>query len=142
MITPNKQVSGPHRILLVDDESQVRESLRQVFASENFDVTSTGNAAEALGSLQSTPCDVAVIDLHLDGNAGHQLARQIKDIQPQMPVVLTTTCPGRASLEVVEDCVAMLVKPLDVSVLLETVRAASARNRAGATFAPEAVVQC
>jgi DNA-binding NtrC family response regulator len=142
MITQMQDVSAPHRILLVDDESQVRESLRQVFASENFQVTATGTLAEALGSLQSDPCDVAVIDFHVEGNAGHDLVRQIKGIHPHVPVVMTTTCPWRAPSSVLDDCVAMLVKPFDVPVLLATVRAASARSRVCATSAHQTAVQC
>ena len=126
----------------MDDESQVRESLRRVFVSENFDVTAAGNVAEAMESFETEPCDVAVIDLNLNGECGHQLARQIRDFRPQVSVVMITACPDRAPAGVLADCVAMLAKPLDLCVLLETVRAASASSRRYAALRPETVGSC
>jgi DNA-binding NtrC family response regulator len=129
MISPDQGLMPPRRVLLVDAEDAVRESLRRVLTGENYVVNAFSNVADAMESLESQPCDVAVIDLQPGDTDGRQLARQIKHTYLQMPVVLMTTCPERTPSRMLEECVAVLVKPFDVSALLETVRNASEQSR-------------
>ncbi len=107
------------RVLVVDDETAVREVMSVVLKEEGHLVFPAASGREALTLLSDGAFDVLVTDLAMDGLRGDQLAVEAKRLHPGMPVVLVTGFlePGLA-LEGVD---AVLPKPVSAGALREAV---------------------
>ncbi len=84
------------RILIVDDDIVVRDSLGKWFESEGFEVTIAPGAAAALETLSRERFDLALVDIKMPGVDGIELQAKLRQIEPEMPVVIMT---GYASVE-------------------------------------------
>jgi signal transduction histidine kinase/ActR/RegA family two-component response regulator len=82
---------GEH-VLYVDDEEAIVEVASRLLTDLGYRVTGATDAGRALADLQSRPYefDVLVTDLAMPGLPGAELARQVRDIRPGIPVVLTS----------------------------------------------------
>jgi signal transduction histidine kinase/CheY-like chemotaxis protein len=77
-------------VLLVDDENEVRETLGEMLEDEGCQVTMAGNTEEAYNKFQEIGCDVVLTDLSMPGANGLELAKRIKSVRQDVPVVLIT----------------------------------------------------
>jgi len=119
-------VSEKDRLLIVDDELSVRDSLRKWFQEEGYEVGSAENASDALSLLAEQRWDVALVDIKMRGTDGIELQRRMHEIDPQLAVIIMT---GYAS---VETAVAALkngaydyvTKPLDPDEIAHLVKKA------------------
>jgi CheY-like chemotaxis protein len=107
-------------ILIVDDEVDIRDSLREFFEDEGYTVTTAGNGAEALQQLATgeLPC-VIILDLLmpvLDGNEMYE-RMQADPRLSQLPVIISTSDPRRAPSGVLT-----MKKPVSLLRLASTVR--------------------
>jgi len=84
------------KLLIVDDDLVVRDSLGKWFESEGFDVTIAPGAAVALEILSRDRFDLALVDIKMPGVDGIELQAKLKEVDPEMPVVIMT---GFASVE-------------------------------------------
>ena len=84
------------RLLIVDDDIVVRDSLGKWFESEGFDVTIAAGAPPALEILSHERFDLALVDIKMPGVDGIELQAKLQQIDPDMPVVIMT---GYASVE-------------------------------------------
>jgi len=117
------------KILVVDDESSIRDIFDQVFNDAGYEVISTGGAKEALAILKIQDIDVIFLDLKLFGMNGIELCRQIRKTNP-MSIIYAIT--GWAALFEIEECREAgfddyFEKPLDMDMLLILVEQAFAR---------------
>jgi DNA-binding NtrC family response regulator len=84
------------RILIVDDELVVRDSLGKWFTSEGYAAYPTGSAREALETIQHQEFDIALIDIKMPGMDGMELQARLKEADPELAVIVMT---GYASVE-------------------------------------------
>ncbi len=77
-------------ILVVDDESEIREGLEMLLASEGYGVSSAGTGASGLAKLEEHPFDLLLLDVSLPDRNGIDLLREIRLRDPQLSVVLIT----------------------------------------------------
>jgi DNA-binding NtrC family response regulator len=77
-------------ILVVDDESEIREGLELLLAGEGYGVTSAGTGASGLAKLEEHPYDLLLLDVSLPDRNGLDLLREIRLRDPQLSVVLIT----------------------------------------------------
>src|SRR5208337_1097614 len=84
------------KLLIVDDELSVRDSLAKWFAEEGYDVATAENANEALTRVAEQAFDVALVDIKMRGTDGIELQRRLHEIYPDMLVIIMT---GYASVE-------------------------------------------
>src|ERR1700744_2934358 len=84
------------KLLIVDDEVSVRDSLAKWFAEEGYDVGTAENAKEALTRLAEQTYEVALVDIKMRGTDGIELQRRMHEIYPDMLVIMMT---GYASVE-------------------------------------------
>src|ERR1700685_3955893 len=77
-------------ILVVDDESEIREGLELLLASEGYGVSSAGTGAAGLANLEEHPYDLLLLDVSLPDRNGLDLLREIRRRDPQLSVVLIT----------------------------------------------------
>lgn len=84
------------RILIVDDDAVVRDSLGKWFESEGFDVEICPSAHHALEKMATDGFDIALVDIRMPGVDGIELQARLKEADPNMPVIIMT---GYASVE-------------------------------------------
>src|SRR5205814_8831977 len=95
--------SGCPRILVVDDDPDIRDSLREVLEDEGYDVSCVGNGREALDHLKAAsprPC-VILLDLMMPVMDGWQFRREQKKLEPELaniPLVVITATVKRLVL--------------------------------------------
>lgn len=127
------------RVLVVDDERQIRRALRTALLGHGYDVEIAENGDAALTLLASHPPDVMVLDLVMPGVDGFEVLRQTRTWS-QLPVlVLSARGQERdkvAALDVGADD--YLTKPFGMDELLARLRAVL--RRAGAPTQPHGTV--
>ena len=84
------------RLLIVEDEETLRESLKRVFQREGYQVVAAGNAETALELLEEESFDLIVTDIILPGITGIELLKRVKEVHPEQIVIIIT---AYASLE-------------------------------------------
>jgi len=84
------------KILIVDDETVVRDSLGKWFSSEGYLARPVASAREALESITDTEYDVALIDIKMPGMDGMELQSRLREADPDLSVIIMT---GYASVE-------------------------------------------
>ncbi len=88
----------PLHLLVVDDESSVREVLALMLTQEGHDVVTAQNGAEALDFFVRDRWDVVITDRSMPIMRGDELAAKIKQWSPETPVVLLTGFAGPMEL--------------------------------------------
>ena len=78
------------RILLVEDDADLREAISDTLELAGTRVIAVAGGAQALQALATEGVDLVVSDVNMDGMDGHALLRRIREIHPQVPVVLIT----------------------------------------------------
>lgn len=80
----------PRRILVVEDEPLVCDSIRRVLELDKHEVKTAANAEEALVAFQNGHFDVVIVDYRMPEMNGDKLAAAIKALAPQQPVIMIT----------------------------------------------------
>ncbi len=83
-------------LLVVDDELIVRDSLDKWFREEGYGVTVAESAQDALTKMAAKRFDLALVDIKMPGTDGVELQRRMREIDPEMLVIIMT---GYASVE-------------------------------------------
>ncbi len=85
------------RILITDDHALIREGLRKVFKrEEDIEVVAEAKtAAEAVACVREHQIDVAVLDFNLPGRSGLDALQSIRELKPQLPVLILSMMPER-----------------------------------------------
>jgi CheY-like chemotaxis protein len=78
------------RILVIDDEAAVCDSIRQVLALDQHQVEVVTSGLGALAAFQTGKFDLIIIDYEMPGMKGDKLAAAIKALAPQMPIIMMT----------------------------------------------------
>jgi two-component system response regulator HydG len=125
-------VSTQGKLLIVDDELSVRDSLAKWFREEGYEIGTAENANDALTRLAEQRWDAALVDIKMHGTDGIELQRRMHEVDPELLVIIRT---GYAS---VETAVAALkngaydyvTKPLDPDEIAHLVKNALAHKRA------------
>ena len=125
-------MSNKGRILIVDDELTVRDSLSRWFRDDGYLVGTAEGASDALTRMAEHPWDVALVDIRMRGTDGIELQRRMREIDASLAVIMMT---GYAS---VDTAVAALkngaydyiLKPLDPDDVAHLVSNAIAHRRA------------
>ena len=78
------------RILIVDDEFSVRDSLMHWFMQDGHRVEAAENATEALRLLQSGSFEVALLDIKMPGMDGMELLEKVRKVDSKLAVIMIT----------------------------------------------------
>jgi len=119
-------VTAQSKLLIVDDELSVRDSLAKWFREEGYDIGTAESANEALTRMAEQHWDAALVDIKMHGTDGIELQRRMHEVDPDLMVIMMT---GYAS---VETAVAALkngaydyvTKPLDPDEIAHLVKKA------------------
>lgn len=118
------------RIMVVDDEAMVRNSLEEILRLEGYDVTAVENGETALNTLQRENFDLILLDLKMPNLEGIDVLKAVARISPDTKVILLT---GHGSLESAIDALRLgaydyLLKPASSSEILSSVARALAKR--------------
>lgn len=78
------------RLLLVDDEPEVRLPIRRFFLHKGFEVQEAGSLAEAVTAFQAARPDCSLLDYSLPDGDGLELLRRLKSLDASVPAVVLT----------------------------------------------------
>ena len=80
----------PAKLLIVDDESAVRTSLREILQQEGHQVTTAASGEEALTALGEDTFDLILLDLKMEGIDGLEVMAEVKRMAPSTEVIVLT----------------------------------------------------
>jgi DNA-binding NtrC family response regulator len=108
------------RILIVDDDQRMTRTLADIFSTTGHLPVEANSGADALEKARTQPFDCVLTDVRMPGMDGVGLHRQLRQVQPGLPVVLMT---AYASDEIIrngldEGVVGVFDKPLDINNML------------------------
>jgi two-component system, OmpR family, response regulator RegX3 len=130
------------RILVVDDESSVRESVGYALEQEGFEVTLAADGEDAEGKLADDHFDLLIIDIMMPGKSGLDICREVRSRSP-VPIILLTAKDAEVDkvvgLEVGADD--YVTKPFSVRELLGRVRAQLRRRELDRSGADGAAIE-
>jgi UDP-3-O-[3-hydroxymyristoyl] N-acetylglucosamine deacetylase len=122
------------RILVVDDEEKIRQSLRGVLSDEGYVVSEAGDGKRALERLEAETPDLVILDVWLPEIDGIALLERIREMHPNLPVIIIC---GHANIEAAVRATRLgaadfIEKPFSLEALLASVaRALGAADAAG-----------
>jgi DNA-binding NtrC family response regulator len=127
-------------VLIVDDESKVRELVRRWLEKAGYQTLEAADASTALETLTAHPAGVVLCDVRMPGHDGLWLARQIREQHPTIAVVFATGIEVLPPADTLRDgVVAYVLKPFDRAPLLDAVERAvrwHAAAKAGGSSTP------
>jgi DNA-binding NtrC family response regulator len=126
------RVAGDPRILIIDDEDAIRESLDTLLTLEGFSVSTAVDGPSGMELLSRNEYDLLLLDLALPGQSGIDLLPRIVEMQPNLPVIMITAygTVGNVVDAIRAGAENFVQKPWDNEKLLADIRAAVARHRA------------
>jgi ActR/RegA family two-component response regulator len=113
------------KLLFVDDDESIRQTLSVILAAEGFDVTTVASVAEAISEISRQSFDILLSDLNIgEPGDGFIVVGAMRRVQPRARTYILTGYPDFASaLEAIRRQVDdYLVKPADIPALLRTLR--------------------
>ena len=112
------------RILLIDDDKNIRQTLVIVLQEEGYIVDTAETGKEAVEKSFANFYNLAIVDWRLPDIEGTVLITQLKETTPKMAKIMLTGYPSlNNAIEAVnQHADAFLVKPVDVEVLLRKIR--------------------
>jgi len=111
------------KVLVVDDDRHVRESLCEALASEGFLVRSASDGPSGLAELEAETPDAVVLDYAMPGMTGAEVARRALVRHPHLPIVFLSGYADSLALDQIE-AAAVLRKPIAIADLSRAVRLA------------------
>ena len=111
-------------ILITDDEKSIRGALKEILEFEKYATLEAENGTQALQIVESKSVDLVVLDIKMKGMDGIEVLEKIKDIRPELPVIMIS---GHGTIKIAVEATKMgafdfLEKPPDLNRLLISVR--------------------
>lgn len=112
------------RIIIVDDDENIRKTMKAILEDEGYIVDLAENGKEAIQKTNDQPYNLALLDIRLPDMEGVDLLKSMKENIPRTRKIMVTGYPSmqNAISAVNKNADAYLVKPVDVEKLLETVK--------------------
>ena len=128
---------GANRILVVDDELQIRRVMRVTLGGAGYLVADAPSGEEALEKLRDERFDLVLLDINLPGMGGIETCHKIRaqsDVHVMMLTVRNANQDAVAALDAGADD--YVTKPFSMEVLLARIRATLRRSTVAASRAP------
>jgi len=114
---------SPGKVLVVDDEPEVRQVLLEFLSSRGYDVSVASGGAEAVALVESTRPDLVLLDVAMPGMDGVETLKRIVAIDPELAVIMVT---ANADIGVTSKLLALgavdyVPKPFDLDYLDQAV---------------------
>jgi CheY-like chemotaxis protein len=111
-------MTGAKRILVVDDEPGIQQSLSLLLGFDGHQVQVAGSGEEALEKFKPGQYDMVITDFSMAGIKGDELAAALKKLEPTIPVLLLTAFPPAQKPQAID---LLMTKPFYVASLREAI---------------------
>lgn len=114
------------RILVVDDEKNIRALFREELEEAGYEVETAGSGTEALAKVKASPPDLMVLDIRMEDMTGLEVLEQVRRDHADLPVIMCTAVRGLQDDFTVWDSKVSdyITKPVDLDDLKEKIRKA------------------
>jgi two-component system NtrC family response regulator len=131
------------RILVVDDDENIRTVIVAILEDEGYTVESVGTAKDAMDRTKRKFYNLALIDIRLPDMEGTELLAKIRDTVPRMRKIIITGYPTlQNAIEAVNRRAdAYIMKPFDVEKVLQTIREQLKKQGDEAKFSQDKVAE-
>src|SRR5678815_4464747 len=111
---------GKGCVLIIDDDAEIRESIQMLLVSEGLSVEVAENGEDGLLNIEENLYDLVLLDLMLPGKSGMDIYKDVRRVDPTLPVVIITAMGGveTAVTAIKEGCYDYVTKPWDNDKLL------------------------
>ncbi len=79
-----------HKILIIDDDTHLRESLAEVLDMEGFTCFEAGNAKTGIASAKKNKPDVVIMDIQLPDSSGFQICQELRKFSKEFILIMMT----------------------------------------------------
>jgi DNA-binding NtrC family response regulator len=90
MMEPSGNPYPNARVLIIEDDEEMRSLLKDFFVEEGFETDSVSNGYDALGMLVKKPFDLVITDIRMPGLTGLDILPRIKKLQPGISIIIIT----------------------------------------------------
>ncbi len=110
------------RVLIVDDDASVRQSISGVLQNAGYEVLQAGDGQEALAKFNAKEIDLLLLDLNMPNKSGWDTFEGFTGKNPTLPTIIITGQSRQSEMAMAAGVGALMEKPLDVSQLLQTMQ--------------------
>jgi DNA-binding NtrC family response regulator len=116
-VRPLEPAAG--RVLLVDDEQEIRETLQEFLTEKGYDVRQATNGAAGIAAVAEATPDVVLLDIQMPGLGGVDALAAIRAIAPQVKVIMVSGIPDAdvANRALAYGAFDFVAKPIDLAYL-------------------------
>ncbi|MCJ7561149.1 response regulator [Candidatus Bathyarchaeota archaeon] len=131
------------RILIVDDDENIRKVLETILADEGYIVESAETAKKGIEKSEKAFYNLALIDVRLPDMEGIELLSKLRNTKPKMRKIIVTGYPTlqNAIAAVNKGADAYVMKPFDVERILQTIKEQLHKQEEEKSFSEEKVVE-
>ena len=139
MIAAKTRRPAPARVLLIDDDSAVREATELLLDGEGYDVVPAAHGEAGIAAMQAGAFDLVIVDLFMPGMDGLETTKAIRDINPTIPVIAVSgfmlghhmlEMPNFGPMAAEAGAIATLYKPFKPDALFQAIAHALGHNAA------------
>jgi len=112
----------PTKVLIIDDDEAIRESMKKILQREDYDVALAANAGAALEQIDPDGIDLLLLDLDLPERSGWDVFGEFTTHRPSLPVIVITGHTGQYPVAQAAGVDAFMEKPIDAPTLLQTMK--------------------
>jgi len=124
------------RVLVVDDEPQIRRVMRTTLEARGYDVDEAGTGEHAVELIRAAKYDLVLLDINLPGKTGIETCREIRAIATSPIIMLTVRDAGEDKIEALDaGAFDYVTKPFVMGELLARVRAVLRRSVSASPYA-------
>ena len=122
---------GPYRILILDDEEQLRNLLKENLEEQGYTCFTAQNGQAGLDVLSQEPVDLAVVDIKMPGMSGLSFFQQLKEEHPEVAAIFVTAVDdlNLAVEHLKHGAYDYLIKPVPLKRMRQAVRQALISQR-------------
>lgn len=119
------------KILVIDDEKSIRNSMKEILTFEGHDIILAENGLEGLVAVKTEKPEVIFCDIKMPKMEGIEVLEKIKDINPALPVIMVS---GHGTIDTAIEAIKkgaydFIEKPLDLNRILITIKNATDKNQ-------------
>ncbi len=107
------------RVLIIDDDASVRESLGKVLRGAGYEVTTAADGEEAVTRFVPAQTDLVLLDLNLPFQSGWDVFERLTTQQPTMPLIIITGMPDQYQTARAAGVGALMEKPIECAGLAQ-----------------------
>ncbi len=133
----------PHRILIIDDDENIRKVLQTILEDEGYAVETADTAKKGIERSEKAFFNLALIDVRLPDMEGIELLTKLRDTKPKIRKIIVTGYPTlqNAVAAVNKGADGYIMKPFDVEKILATIKDQLKKQEEEKTFSEEKIAQ-